>query len=137
MSDDPFDLHIDPLTRMQADLLYKIFESGVPTPLKDLQPGMPVSIMMDHDRYSFGLPLAEDGALVVAELLQGRYLRTFEMLRATNSSSALTVYVIELRGNEVFASLYDDGTGELHAGGPTYDIKLGVQHKEYVVTFRP
>lgn len=128
---------LDPLVEMQVDLLYKIFESGVPTPLKDVKPGMPVSIMMDHDRfrYSFGFPRKEgtENVWVVAELLQGRYLR-HEVIPGTNSS-AHTVYVIELRGNEVFASLYDDGTGELHAGGPTYDIKLGVQHKEHTVTF--
>lgn len=136
---DPNGVEIDDLTSLRVTMLYKLFERGVPTPKNEVKPGMPVSILIDHSRYSFGYPQAADGALIIAELRQGTYLGTTRIENAFWQSPNKTIElgVIDFGGRKVHVIINDDGTGVLIAGGPTYDLKLNVLHEEKQVTFTP
>jgi len=128
---------LDPLVELQVDILYKIFDRGVPTPFKDVQPGMPVSILCDHDAAGFGRPVMEDGTEVVAEIMQGTYLRreqlTGKYATLPNGEPCMTD-IIDLHGSEVWVDIKEDGTGSWPTGGPVHPIKLGPVHPEYTVT---
>lgn len=130
---------MDPLIQLQIDLLYKLFDKVELIPFSQAKPGTPVAILCDHTETGFGMPKADYGPYIAAELLQGTYLRREQVdpggkYGTLPNGQPHLVDIVDLNGQEVWMDFKEDGTGHWPTGGPVHDVKLGAVTQEYTVT---